>query len=201
MSSEDQKSSSEPSYFRVACEFQVRARKIDEEELRVFEEVSLRPSPMASIRGEIDTLLRASPLDEGSKSVVDYVVSILLNIDQRLDRIEEDMQNFFRGEKSEIQFYEWVSGEIGGEGCIVEMPEITDANEGDHLIMDLLLPTLPEQRIVAVGQIQQKPEPSKYHLEFKLIHADDKEYLYRFIRSREREILRARKKQKAEENV
>lgn len=180
-------------YFRVPCEFQMRSRVVDEQERELFKTVSVRPSASLSLRSEVEGLLRGSQLDESLRSVVDYGFALLLNMDQRLERIEEEFSLFVSGQKEKIQQYQWVSADLGAEGLWVPRSVLADAKEGDFLLMDILLPSMPEQRLVATLEWVECRE-GQAHLLFDGLHKEDEEYLFRFIRSREREILRSRKK-------
>lgn len=183
----------ENNYFRVECEFQYRARRIDPSELEVFRSVSMRPAPTVGVRNEVETLLRGSDLGEGMKTVVERSMAILMSIDQRLERIEEDISMIITGQGEKLQAYEWVAAEMGSKGFIAELPQVENPQVGEYILMDALLPTMPEHRIVATMRVDEV-DGAAAHFKFDALHAEDEEFVFRFVRSREREILRSRKK-------
>lgn len=181
-------------YFRVPCEIQIRARVIDQAEFEMFQKVTLRPSPVASLRSEIESLMRVSSLDESLRGVIANAFSLMLNIDQRLDRIEEDLSLFIQGKKEHITPYEWTRVELGAEGFLAQLAQLPKLTMGDLVLVDFLLPSFPEQRIVAAVKVVEDSNPEEVHFRFECLHDEDLEGIFRFIRSREREILRSRKK-------
>src|SRR5665213_2690546 len=130
-------------YFRVACELQVRFLVIDEAELQVFQNYAIRPSPYSSLRYELENQLQSMDIREESKFLFEKAFQLLISIDQRLDRVEEQMQLHRAGTKSIPDSYEWVHGDLGAGGLAFSTETKLDVKVGDILLIDALLPSLP----------------------------------------------------------
>jgi len=183
----------EKTEFRVPAEFQMRFRKIEGQELSMFRAYSVRPSPTSSARMEVESYIRNLDAKDTVRTLVERAFYILLNIDQRLERLEETVLNHVTGKSQDHTIYDWVSGSIGSS-C---MSFITEADAdplavGDILLLDFLLPDLPEQRIVATGKVRERDSQEHWIVDFDAIHPDDGELIHRFLMLRQREILRER---------
>lgn len=180
-------------FFKVPSEYQIRYRVIDETELKFFSEYAIRPSPTSAARGEIEFLLRSVDVSHEMRTLIERAFQLLLNIDQRLERFEEDFLNFVVEKKEELKPYEWVSGQLGASGVEFkeEHQELVALN--DYLLLDILLPSLPEQRVVAAGKVAEvDPNTKHMEIEFTAIHPDDQEFIHRYSLQRQRELARER---------
>lgn len=184
-------------FFRVPTEFQLRFRPLSDEEKNIFSQASMRPSPYSALRSELDAMIESSRGGEFNRGLIERAFQILINIDQRLERIEEDLHQLASGGKSEVQSFQWYRGELGAKGLLLEASELKDFKFADsqELLLDLLLPSLPEHRIVCTAK-SYKLSSGHILFFFDSIHEDDLEYLHRYLASREREMLRARASQK-----
>lgn len=176
-------------YYRIACEFQVRFRVIDDDELEVFQNYALRPAPYSSLKTELEAQLRAMDIREESKFLFEKAFQLLINIDQRLERIEEQLVN---KEANLPENYEWVHGDLGAGGLAFSTESDQKVKEGQKLLVDVILPSLPEYRFVAAAQALHTGKKGQIGVEFTSIHEDDREYIHRFVIQKERELLRAR---------
>lgn len=183
---------SDRQYFRVPCDFQIRYTKLSNTEFEVFESHSTRPSTMSSVRMDIHNLVSTLDLRDGAKSLIEHGVNLLLSIDQRLDRLEENVLKLLLDQKDEYVPYHFVHGEIGAVGMTFETDTIQSLRKGDRLLCDFILPDMPEHRIVAALEVKSLTDEGGVDGEFVSFHHDDQEFLHRFIRSRERQILRQR---------
>src|SRR4051794_5364273 len=95
------------SFYRVPTEFQIRIKRLSPAELEVFQSFALRPSAYAGLRTEIETQIQSLEIREESKNLFQRAFSLLLSIDQRLERLEESVQNAALKEGSTIEAYEW----------------------------------------------------------------------------------------------
>lgn len=180
-------------YFRVPAELQLRFRKATADELKVFKEFGLRPSPYSTLRMSIENELNRTSMGEEAKLLLEKAFRILLNIDQRIERIEEFIYNQ-KSDAPEIQeSHEWVHADVSAGGIAFTPPKDKELQKGDFVMLDMLFPSLPEQRVVCSGKVVHA-EPKNMHIgiEFESIHDDDREFIHRFVTEREREILRAR---------
>lgn len=192
MPSEEEKTSTR-NFFRVPCEFQIRFRVIDEEEFKVFESYAMRPSTHSRLRGEIEGQLRGMEIREQSKSLFEKAFQILLNIDQRLERMEEMLLEKAENQSKLIKdSYEWVHGDISAGGISCTPKAHKGGKVGYLVLLDVLLPMLPEYRLVAAGKVARIEKNGEVGFEFSAIHEDDREFLHRFVISREREMLRSK---------
>jgi hypothetical protein len=176
---------------RIACEFQLRFRAIQPDELEVFKSYAMRPSPYSTLRSEIENQLAAMTIRDESKVLLEKAFQILLNIDQRLERIEEQVQNSKSGSHAILESYEWLHGELGAESISFTPDKAKPVKVGDLLLLDIVLPSLPEQRMVCAIRVNAIAD-GQIDGNFEAIHDDDKEFLHRFVIAREREVLRAR---------
>jgi hypothetical protein len=177
-------------YFRIACEFQVRFRSIDDEELRVFRNYAMRPSPHSTLKFEIESELQGMEIRQESKFLFEKAFQLLINIDQRLERIEEQIA---QRESSVLpDSYEWVHGDLGAGGLSFGVQSKAIPQSGSTVLVDVILPALPEYRFVAASKVIHSEKKDLVSVEFLAIHEDDREYLHRFVIQREREILRSR---------
>lgn len=177
-------------YFRITCEFQVRFRAIDAEELQVFQNYAMRPSPHSTLKFEIENQLQSMEIREESKFLFEKAFQLLINIDQRLERIEEQLSQ--RDTKTLPDTYEWVHGDLGAGGLAFGSASKVRPQPGETILVDVILPSLPEYRFVAASKVVQSEKKDQICVEFLAVHDDDREYLHRFVIQREREILRAR---------
>jgi len=184
--------------FRVSCELQLRFRKIDAEELRVFRAYGLRPSPYTSLRMGIEAELNRLSLEGGNRNLMERAFQLLLNIDQRLERLEEMIQIQTSKEPVIRETHEWFHAELSASGFSVILAKDLNLKSGDDLMMDMIFPSFPEQRIVCSGKILALSSANGMaNIDFMDIHKDDREFLHRFVMEREREILRGRKDNKS----
>jgi len=179
-------------YYRVPCELQIRFRRLDNEELKVFSSFAMRPSPHSNLKTEIEQQLQGIGIREESKTLFEKAFQLLLNLDQRLERIEEQLASLASGAKSTLDSYEWVHGDIGAGGLAFFPESKNPLLKGEKLLMDIILPTLPEHRFVVAAEVSHIDEVGKVGTKFISIHEDDREFIHRFVISREREILRLR---------
>ncbi|MBN8555759.1 MAG: hypothetical protein J0L93_09970 [Deltaproteobacteria bacterium] len=177
--------------FRVACEFQVRFRTIEESELEVFRSYAMRPSAYSALKSQIENQLSAMAIRDESKNLLEKAFQILLNIDQRLERIEEQMYNPDSSKYKILENYDWVHGELGAKGLSFSHEKTKSVKVGDLLLLDLILPSLPEQRMVAALKVSSLAN-DYIDGNFVAIHDEDVEFLHRYVIAREREMLRAR---------
>lgn len=183
----------ERSYFRIACEFQIRFRKIDAEELKVFKSHAMRPSPYSSLRMELENQLQNMSIKAESKFLFEKAFQILVNIDQRLERLEEQVMGLRLGDQVTPDSYEWTHGDLGAGGLSFKAPSKSDVQVGDLVLVDILLPSMPEYRLVAAAKVVHlEGEGPVLGLEFDAIHEDDREFIHRYVIQREREMLRNR---------
>ncbi|MDB5037513.1 MAG: hypothetical protein JWQ35_1041 [Bacteriovoracaceae bacterium] len=179
-------------YFRVSCELQVRFRVIDDEELQVFKSYALRPSPYSSLRNELENQLQAMDIREESKFLFERGFQLLMNIDQRLERLEEQMHLQRSGAAHIPDSYEWVHGDLGAGGLAFSSESKISVKPDQTVLLDCLLPSLPEYRFVVAAKVLHTEKKKLIGTEFLAIHEDDREFIHRFVIQRERELLRAR---------
>jgi hypothetical protein len=180
-------------FYRVACELQIRFRKADADEVNVFKEFGLRPSPYSNLRTTIETELNRSSLSDEAKMLLEKGFQILLNIDQRLERLEELIQSQHSDEPIIQESHEWVHADVSAGGIAFVPPKDKSLKVGDLLMIDMIFPSLPEQRVVCSGKVLHAGQKDgTVGIVFESIHQDDKEFIHRFVLEREREILRAR---------
>lgn len=184
--------SSSRDFFRVPCELQLRFRKIDQEELRVFKQFGLRPSPYSSLRAGIETELSRLMLDSEMKHLLEKAFQILLNIDQRLERIEETLAGQAKEAPTVQDSHTWVHADLSAGGIAFVPPEKSSVQKGDFVMLDLIFPALPEQRVVCAGRVIHEGKEGAVGVEFTEIHQDDLEFVHRFVLEKEREMLRTR---------
>jgi hypothetical protein len=177
-------------YFRIACEFQVRIRVIDDEELVVFKNYAMRPSPYSSLKYELENQLQSMQIREESKFLFEKAFQLLINIDQRLERIEEQLVQ--REARAATETYEWVHGDLSAGGIAYQTQSKQPMKLDDKVLVDVILPSLPEYRFVAAGKIVHLDASLNLGVEFLAIHDDDREQIHRHVIQRERELLRAR---------
>lgn len=189
-------SETDRSFFRVPCEFQLRFRKAGPDELELFKSIAMRPSIGSTTRTEIENAIQTLDSRDGMKTVIEKSVAILINIDQRIERMEENVLNILLDRKEEYIAYEWVSGDIGAGGAMFHWEEGEALKAGDDLLLDILLPDMPEHRIVAAAKVTDSSKTPEVSTEFVAIHPDDKEFIHRFVMARQREILRERSRAK-----
>lgn len=188
MTSESQRRAS----FRIPCEFQIRFRRVEDDELQVFTAYAMRPSPYSHLRTEIQSQLTAMDIRHESKALLEKAFQILLNIDQRLERIEERLDAKEDEGAKIFESYQWVHGNLGAGGLTFQPEDPKGAKEHSKILMDILLPSLPEQRIVGAGEIIRIEQDGIFVVEFIAIHKEDEEFLFQFVAGKEREMLRAR---------
>lgn len=181
--------------FRVPCEIKLRYKQIRPEELDRFQLFSLRSSGKHHLRSEIEQCLHAVDLSSSSKALVEKGFQLLLHLDQKLDRIEREFQKQF-SQETEEKPYQSCQVQLGGTGLIWSTSGL---KEGEQLILDMVVPNIPEQQMLLGARVKQKVDDG-YELEFNAIHEEDREYIYRYVASREREILRRRALEKKKDD-
>lgn len=182
----------EKAFFTVPCEMQARYRVISEEEFQVFKVHGLRPSPGSSIREEVENQVKSLDLDDTGRSLVEKLFKLILNIDQRIERIEESLQKKPSPSGTEAEPYEFYQAELGAEGILLKIDAASGASVDDIVLLDMILPSLPEHRIVAAGTITELEPNQTIRVRFSAIHGDDREFIHRFSMIRQRELLRER---------
>ena len=190
--STDEDTNQKREFFRVPCEFQIRFREISDEELNVFKSFAMRPSPHSTLRAEVEGQLQAMPIRDESKVLLEKAFQILLNMDQRLERLEEQFQAFMSGAKPTLDSYEWVHGDLSAGGVAFVFEKGVKVKPDSRLLIDLILPAMPEYRLVAAAQVNYVNPDGRVGTDFLAIHEDDKEFIHRFVIAREREMLRNR---------
>lgn|GEM_PF-7093526 len=165
----------------------------------MFQSVAMRPSPTSAVRAEIDNFIQTIDASDGMRNLIEKAFYLLLNIDQRLERLEEEFLKMMFGKKEEISQYEWVAGEVGAGGIAFRSEGHASVKQEDMVLLDILLPDLPEQRIVAAGKVREMKPESQFEIDFLSIHSDDREFIHRFVMARQREILRERSMHKHED--
>jgi len=178
-------------FFHVPCEVQIRFRELSHQEMTAFQQFGLRPSPYTQLRVGIESEISRMSFGEESRTVMEKAFQILINIDQRLERLEELIQAQISGTPVIKEGHEWVQADLsaGGMAFIPATPK--PIKVGDHVLLDLILPGLPEQRVVAVADVTEL-QGEKVNVKFNMLHQDDKEAIHRFVLEREREILRSK---------
>ena len=152
----------------------------------------MRPSPHSTLKSEIEAQIANMGIREESKLLFEKAFQILLNIDQRLERLEENMHHVMAGDKQVLESYDWVHGDLSAGGLSFVSEAKKDVKVEQTVLLDMLLPSLPEQRIVTAAKVIYADDAGKIGLEFSAIHEDDKEFIHRYVISREREMLRNR---------
>lgn len=170
-------------FYRVPCEFQIRFRPIGEDELKIFRSFAMRPSPHSSLKAEVDTQISAINIRDESKALFEKAFQILLNIDQRLERIEEQL---IPGHAKVVENYDWIRGDLGAGGLAFRLETEKTPQLGAKLLMDMILPSMPEHRIVSAVEVSHIDSDGKVGMEFIAIHEDDREFLHHFVIARER---------------
>ncbi len=184
---------SEREYFRVPCEFQIRVRTIEIEELNLFVSQAMRPSPYSILRMEVETQLSQLSFRDETKVLLEKAFQLLINMDQRLERMEETLGQSQGDIAPGLNPYQWTQGDLGAGGLSFDLADSTNFKVGNHVMIDCVLPAMPEFRFVAAGKIVAI-DSTKVSSEFVGIHADDREYIHRFVMARQREQLRGRTK-------
>jgi hypothetical protein len=175
-------------YFRVPASFQVIIEPLASEEQRKERELEISfPSPHSSLRSTLETQVRGGDMDLKNQELISRAFELLLSMEQRLHRLEDFLIRREKGEKPRI--YHWVKGEIGGEGCLIDLPSESSVSLAEVVGLDILLPCVPEYRIQMVGEVTGL-ENSQAEIRFLKIHPQDLEQVFRFIRQRERELIR-----------
>ncbi len=180
------------SFFRVPCELQIRFRVLNDDEFNVFKSYSLRPSAFSAMRMEVENQIRNLSIRDDSKALFERAFQILINLDQRMERIEEQLQQIAHGGKAILEVYDWVHGDLGGGGIAFKSEKTSKLKKGDRVLVDAILPALPEYRFVAACDVAHVDADGTVGMHFLAIHDDDREFIHRFVTAREREILRAR---------
>ena len=178
-------------FFHVPCEVQIRFRELAAEELEAFQQFGLRPSPYTQLRLGIESELSRMAIADESRLIFERAFQILINIDQRLERLEETIQGQISGTPTIKDGHEWVQADLSAGSIAFIPPSPKTLKVDTNLLLDIILPGLPEQRIVATGSVKST-EGDKILAEFTMLHQDDKEAIHRFVLEREREMLRSR---------
>ena len=178
-------------FFHVPCELQIRFRELSPEELSAFQSFGLRPSPYTQLRLGLESEFSRMQMGDESRSVLEKAFKILINIDQRLERLEELIQGQMSGAPVIKEGHEWVQADLSAAGLSFIPASPKQVKVSSQILLDIILPGLPEQRVVATATIVAI-EGEKVRVEFSMLHQDDKEAIHRFVLEREREILRSR---------
>lgn len=190
--SSDKESESTRDYYRVPCDMQVRYKKIGAEEADLFKAYAIRPSSHSSLTQEIDLQVQQSSFSAEAKFLFEKAFQILLSIDQRLDHLEERLNSDQSGITDIEMTYEWATGDLSASGIGLRLQSPPSVQAGDKILLDVVLPALPEHRFVATAEVAHTKEKNEIGLNFISIHEDDREFLHQYVRKREREILRSR---------
>jgi len=181
-------------FYRISCELQIRYRKAEAEEIGMFKNFGLRLSPYTSLRNTIESELHTADLPEAGKSLLERAFQILLNIDQRLERLEELIQH--QGVETPTpgqEAHEWIHADVSAGGISFVPTKDKKLNMGDLVMMDMIFPSLPEQRVVCSGKVVHAGQKNDHlGIEFEYLHEEDREFIHRFVLEKEREMLRAR---------
>jgi hypothetical protein len=174
------------SYFRVSSVLRVRKKS---ETGGV-----LRPLGLASIRSEIEMHLHSSGMDKEEKLLTEKMFELILGTDLRLQRIENQLEAVLSNNSQKYEAFMTVPLELGAEGFVVKKSAWPFGPVEAELALDILVPVVPEWPLqVKVQQAKWDSEDS-WHFRFSEIYNDDREMIHRYLRIRERELLRSRSK-------
>jgi c-di-GMP-binding flagellar brake protein YcgR len=140
----------------------------------------------------IESELHRLDIHESSRALLEKAFQMLLNIDQRLERLEEGLLHPQPEENLSHEKHEWVRADLSAGGLAFLCPEGKNHQVGDFVLLDIVFPSLPEQRVVCSGKVVHFNKDQMMAIDFLDIHKDDKEFIHRFVLEKEREILRAR---------
>ncbi|TVQ79905.1 MAG: hypothetical protein EA369_03925 [Bradymonadales bacterium] len=177
-----------PSSFMVPATIQGVFEELKTEDQRLSRERDFsRPSPFSAMRLALETQIQSGDFGSKDKELVIRAFEILLSIEQRTARIEEFLLKRERGEKTPL--FQWLSVKLSGEACVLQLSDRPRFKVGALFWLDFLLPSVPEYRIRCIAELASQVE-CDYQLVFRQIHPEDQEQIYRFVRQREREIIR-----------
>lgn len=181
-----------PQYFRVPAQVQLIVEPLPTEESRKQKELELSsPNPHSSFREALETQVRAADMPPRNQELLSRTFELLLSMEQRLHRIEDFIYRKERGEPARL--YSWASIEIGGETCLIPKSFLNNLKAGDVFALDLVLPCVPEFRCQFLARYDSEKN-EKVLCHYVKIHTQDQEQIYRFVRQREREIIRESQK-------
>ncbi len=174
-------------------------RALTDEEAKLFLASPSRPSPYSALRSELKNLTESLKFSDAYKTMIEKAFQLLINMDQRLERMEEQIYSMTSDKESDLLGYQWMLGEIGGLGIKLDKKNIPQ-NTGDQIwLLDFILPSLPEQRVIATALLEDLGSETDL-LRFQSIHEADRECIHQFVAAREREILRERAAKKRSED-
>jgi len=183
--------SEETAFYTVPAQFQIVVEPLKTPESIEQKELLLsRPSPFSSLRLSLENQIRAGDQSMGNKELVTKAFELLLSVEQRLNRVEEFLSHKERGKS--VPLYQWVQGSIGAGALNFTLPEGQNA-DAQVLWVDLLLPSVPEYRVQLLANVTDR-SGTMLNCSFRKIHDEDREQIFRFVRQREREIIRAKSK-------
>lgn len=191
--------SEEKAFFKVPCEFQLRFRELTQEEADLFHASPSRPSPYSALRTELKALTESIKFGDPYKTLIEKAFQLLINMDQRLERMEEQVYSMTSDVADDLVGYQWTIAEIGALGIQLDKKYVSPQNSNSIFLLDFIIPSLPEQRVIATASLKDL-DSSSYVFFFKSIHDADRELIHQFVASREREILRDRSARKKGEN-
>jgi len=177
---------SEEIYFRVPVFLRVRTR-------RALAKGPLSPSLLSTLRADLETQLQACSLDVAEKELTQKLFELVLGVDVRLCRIEEQLETIISKETEKFEKFKGVAMELGAQGFLVNKSDWPFGAEPESTTFEFLLPLVPEWSCLARLSLIAGSSDEVFHFRFQEIHGDDREMIHRYVRSRERELLRARK--------
>ncbi len=180
------------SYFRLSVQLKIRRKEI---QLRA----AARPNSLSSTRSDIEMQIHEADLGKEEKVLAERLFDVLLGLDIRLQRLEEQVGALLSGNPKSYEVFREIPMELGAEGIVVskEVWPFGEALEkGDGF--EIVLPFVPEWPFQTSLQMAESVGVDSYHFRFKHIHKDDQELIHRYLRVREREVLRARRSESKE---
>lgn len=176
-------------YFKVPCEIKWRVKSLNPQEFNEKAKSGVALGHLASFRSDLDTQLRSTSLKGPEKVLMEKAFELLMSIENRLDRVEEFISTLSKESTSSFVPYQSSLIELGAAGFILQEQEWKGPME--CLEVEMLLPAVPEYRLrVLVRQVQRVG--GFWHFRFEALALDDEEAVHRYIRQRERELLRSR---------
>jgi len=177
---------SDQNYFKVPTSLRMRTR-------RFLAKGPLTPFVLSTIRADLELQLQSANLASEEKELTQRMFELVLGVDLRLRRMEEQLDTLINQDTGNFEKFKSVSMELGAQGFLVKKSDWPFPKTDSLEAFEFLLPLVPEWSFLA--RIQEEPQgpADSYHFRFHEIHADDQEMIHRYVRSRERELLRARK--------
>lgn len=156
---------------------------------------TLRPFVLSSVRSEIEMHLHSSSLDKNDKLLTEKMFELVLGLDLRLQRIEEQLDAVLNQALEQYPRWFSVALDLGAEGFYVKKSDWPFKAQPDaSLNIEFLVPVVPEWPFQAILSTRPSKNSEYWHFGFEEIHYDDREMIHRYLRIRERELLRARQK-------